>query len=111
MRCNQCSTFWWQPKPENEKTKRPARHLDLVKKYGRGFCELCGLPVDALLALKRHLLGHHVVECGPDGSKSSDERENVWIVCNACHSNIHRTRDYYGVKGGPALPTRQDNAA
>ena len=107
MRCSrpECGQFWWQPTPENEKTRRPARHLDLVKKYGRDLCELCGLALPQLLALKRHLVGHHVIECGQDGADSSDARDNVWIICNACHSTIHRTRDYYGLKGGPVLPS------
>jgi 5-methylcytosine-specific restriction endonuclease McrA len=108
VRCNRCEKHWWQPTPENEKAKRPARHHDLVARYDGKHCELCGLPKPSLLDLKRHLTGHHVIEYANGGT---DARENVWIVCNACHSLIHRTRDYYGVKGGPTLASAEEDAA
>lgn len=92
MRCNKCGTFWWQPKPENEKSKRPAKHVALAKKYGHGVCELCESP-EAGLPRPQVLEGHHVVEYEDGGS---DDRGNVWVVCTACHKLIHHLRTYLG---------------
>ena len=49
--------------------------------------------------------GHHVVDyVAPAESESSNTRDNVWVVCNRLsYTLIHRTRDYYGLKG--ALPS------
>jgi hypothetical protein len=92
VRCNKCGTFWWQPKPENEKTKRPARHVALAKKYGQGFCEMC-LRQESELPATQDLDGHHVLEYADGGT---DDRANVWVVCTSCHRLIHHQRTYLG---------------
>lgn len=91
-KCIVCGTKWWQPKPENERAKRPARHRELVKKYGRGFCEMCGRP-EKQLRTGETLEAQHVFEYQAGGEPA---RENIWIVCTTCHRLIHWTRRAYG---------------
>ncbi|MEI6225755.1 MAG: HNH endonuclease [Deltaproteobacteria bacterium] len=90
--CNWCGAFWWQPKPENEKAKRPSKHRELAKKYGQGFCELCMRPEQSLPG-PQVLEGHHVVEYEDGGT---DERTNVWVICTPCHIHVHHLRTYLG---------------
>lgn len=82
----------WVPKPDSDKSKRPAKHAGLVHKYGNGYCELCG-RTESTLRDSDVLEAHHVLEYSgtPDSS-----RENVWIVCTACHRLIHHMRTYHG---------------
>jgi 5-methylcytosine-specific restriction endonuclease McrA len=92
--CLDCKTTTWQPKPDDDPTKykRPAKHQHLVDKFSRGFCELC-LRSEIELRKQDSLTGHHVIEYQHGGT---DDRENVWIVCTACHRLITWTRTYHG---------------
>ena len=90
--CSRCGAKWWQPKAENERYRRPAAHRDLVKRYGRGICELC-LRTREQLPGPESLVGHHVTEYAEGGT---DDRANVWIVCTACHALVHHLRTYLG---------------
>ncbi len=95
--CCGCSRFLaWLPKPDTEQSRRPAAHCDLAKKYSRGFCEMCETRNEDL-PKGRTLEGHHVVEYhdGGDGS-----RENTWVICTACHSQVHWLRTYSKRTGG-----------
>ena len=76
----------WLPKPDKDRAKRPSSHKRLVKKHGKGFCELCLISDD-------NLEGHHVIPYKNDGDST---RGNVWIVCKSCHSLIHWKRTYHG---------------
>ena len=91
--CAKCGRFTrWLPKPDSDRARRPASHRALVKKYGRGFCELCLLREGDLRG-GEVLQAHHVDEfC----SKGSSDRENVWIVCTCCHTLIGHQRTYRG---------------
>lgn len=92
LECPMCSFFMgWNRLPKNER-KRSASHRDLVAKYGRGFCEMCLVPSEELGA-GNYLVGHHVKEHSDGGTS---DRENVWILCNACHSLVHWTRTHHG---------------
>lgn len=91
--CHQHMGFVAKAKVEGD-TKREAAHRELVAKYGRGFCELCLLTTEELGATK-YLVGHHVKQYADAGTS---ERENVWIVCNSCHSLIHWARHHHGSK-------------
>ena len=85
--CMSCHGFnGWLPKPDKDKTKRPASHKRLAKKLGNGFCEMCLLDSD-------NLEGHHVIPYKNDGDSHKD---NVWILCVPCHKLIHHTRTYHG---------------
>ncbi len=84
----------WKSLPENERAKRPPAHRDLVRKYGRGFCELC-LRMEAELPERHRLIGHHVIEYQDEGPPL---RENVWIVCAGCSALIHLIRTYFALK-------------
>lgn len=89
--CGNCNAFLrWVPKPDRDKRKREAAHTELVKKYSRGYCELC-LILASDLPVNETLEAHHVEEY-QDGGAS--DRENVWIVCTACHKLIHWRRTY-----------------
>ncbi len=84
----------WLPKPDSDPTKyrRPQQHRDLVNAYGEGFCEMC-LRSSAELPKGQTLEAQHVREYQHGGENS---RENIWIVCTACHRMIHHIRTYHG---------------
>ena len=95
-KCAACHRFRrWIPKPSTDTTKykRPKAHTDLVKKYSRGFCELC-LVNAANLPKGQTLEAQHVIEYQDGGEPT---RENIWIVCTACHRFVHWIRTYRGV--------------
>lgn len=90
--CPHCNQFMgFAKKPENEK-KRSSTHRELVAKYSKGFCEMCLVPSEEL-GTGNYLVGHHVKEHSDGGTS---DRENVWILCNACHSLVHWTRTHHG---------------
>lgn len=71
-----CRVQWdWIQKPDSDSSKyrRPANHKDLVKKFGRGFCELCCIKEEDFPP-GMHLVGHHVIEYQDGGEPT---RENV----------------------------------
>ena len=89
--CGDCGRFVrWVPKPESERIRRPAAHRDLVRKYGRGFCELC-LIREGRLPAGQTLVGHHVIEYQDGGEP---KRENVWILCTKCEKLVHLMRTW-----------------
>ena len=81
----------WVPKPDTAKVKRPAAHRELVQKFSKGFCEMCLTQKEDLPA-RQVLEGHHVKEFAHAGEPT---RDNVWVVCSACHKLIHLVRNYY----------------
>jgi len=93
--CARCGKFIaWLPKPDTDATKhkRPKAHTDLVKKFSRGYCELCGFD-QSQLPFSETLHAHHVARYCEDGEAT---RENTWIVCTACHALIEHQRTYRG---------------
>ena len=89
--CMACRRFLrWIPKPDQERVKRPAAHTDLVRKYSRGFCEMCGKQ-EADLPGRQTLEANHIVEFQEGGDHG---RENVSIVCTRCHKLIHLLRTW-----------------
>lgn len=82
------------PKPDSDPTKyrRPQQHRDLVQAYGRDFCEMCLRGIDEL-PKGQTLEAQHVIEYQEGGS---NKRENIWIICTACHRMIHWIRTYHG---------------
>jgi predicted restriction endonuclease len=89
--CQDCGRFLqWLPKPDAERIRRPAAHRELVRKYSRGFCELCGTR-EADLPPGQTLEAQHVEEYHEGGEP---KRENIWIVCTACHKLIHWRRTW-----------------
>lgn len=91
--CPNCNRFVrFVPKPDADKAKRPAAHRDLVRKFGRGFCEMC-LRRENELPGPQTLHGHHVEEFADGGEP---KRENVWILCTACHAYVNHVRTYIG---------------
>lgn len=91
--CVDCDRFIkWLPKPETEASRRPAAHRELVKKYSRGFCEMC-LRQEADLPKPQTLEAHHVDEFAEGGDEL---RENIWILCTSCHRLVNHQRTYLG---------------
>lgn len=91
--CNTCGKHnGFKSKPDADRSKRPKAHTDLVAKFGRGFCELCLRPKCELRKCDV-LEAQHVEEYQGGGDSS---RENIWIVCTACHKLIHWMRTYHG---------------
>lgn len=90
--CAGCGRFVrWVPKPEADRIKRPAAHRNLVKKFSRGFCEMCLLKEHELPA-GQSLEAQHVEEYAEGGEP---RRENIWIICTACHKLIHCIRTHF----------------
>ncbi len=84
--CVDCGVFrGWEPKPESARAHRPAKHRALVQKYGRGFCEVC-LRSETDLTRHEWLEAHHIQ---PFREGGSEDRENILILCHACHSLVH----------------------
>lgn len=89
LKCYQCGRHWdWISKPASQRKGREPKHTELVKKFGKGFCQMC-LRTTETLPPKHGLRAHHVEEYQAGGSP---ERENIWIVCERCHSLIHWMR-------------------
>lgn len=84
----------WLPKPDDDPTKyrRPNEHRELVARFGNGYCELC-LRTEVELKGRQGLVGHHVIPFHEDGDP---KRENVWILCTACHRLVEWMRTYHG---------------
>lgn len=94
VRCCKCGKHFFQGKPDDDVTKykRPKAHADLVNKFSRGYCELCGFE-QVNLPRGETLTAHHVARFAEGGPAT---RENTWIVCSACHSLIEHQRTYRG---------------
>ena len=101
LRCLDCKCFAWIRKPETDETKyrREANHVDLVKKFSNGYCEMC-LRRTEELPEKQVLTAHHVIEYQDNGTS---DRGNIWIICNACHRLITWIRKYHGCNTPSAL--------
>ena len=90
--CGRHLRFLSKPGSDPTKYRRPQQHRELVLAYGDGFCEMCLHAVEEL-PKGQTLEAQHVREFQHDGSS---ERENIWIVCTACHRMIHWIRTYHG---------------
>lgn len=107
IKCAECNAFMrWMAKPVDDPTKykRQKKHTGLVDKYGQGFCEMCLRNEDAL-PKGQSLEAQHVQEYQDGGS---EKRENIWIICTACHKLIHWVRTYHG--GEHEQPIVQETA-
>lgn len=95
VRCSECNFhLGFLPKPDNDKSKyrRQSSHRELAAKFGKGYCEMC-LRIEPDLPKGQSLDGHHVIEYQDGGT---NERENVWVLCTACHKLVHWTRYWHG---------------
>lgn len=85
----------WGAKPDTDKAKRPAAHRKLVREArgeGRTRCEMC-LRHESDLPGTQQLEAHHVDEYQNGGPA---EQGNLWILCTACHRQVHWARTYFG---------------
>lgn len=92
--CPKCQRWNdWIRKPENEsKPRREASQKDLVATYSKGYCEWC-LRRAKELPPGHGLVAHHVREYHDGGNP---DRENILILCDACHEDCHLKRRHYG---------------
>lgn len=92
-KCSACRASWFVSKPNNDRTKyrRPAGHRNLVEAYSNGYCEMCLREISDL-PKGTTLEAQHVKEYQDGGG---NERENIWIICTACHRLIHWVRTYH----------------
>ena len=94
-KCDTCNTHYWLSKPDDDPTKhkRTAAHRDLVKKYSRGYCEMCLRTEDKIKEQPNQTLeAQHVIEHSHGGEST---RENIWILCTPCHKYVHHVRTYF----------------
>ena len=93
LRCPICGKHHgFLSKPANDETKfnRPKAHSELVKKFSKGYCEMC-LAKASSFRKGLSLHAHHIVEYKDGGTAF---RNNVWILCTGCHSLVHWRRTY-----------------
>ena len=91
--CAQCGAFiGWLSSGNGGRKKRPAKHCELAKRYGQGFCEICRRHLDNLPIEKRWFEGHHIVEYQDGGT---DDRTNVMVLCPMCHELVHLIRRHH----------------
>ena len=87
--CPECRKFLqWIPKPKNE-GKRPKNKFDPTS-LNIFACEICGR--DSLrIGQYESLEVHHKIPIEEGGE---DKRENLLVVCTACHRLCHWLRTY-----------------
>lgn len=90
IKCNICNayTFW----PLENSKNRKASHQNLVKEIGLNYCQWC-LRYDYELPQPQRLEAHHIIEYAEGGT---NDKNNILILCTACHSQCHHNRVYYG---------------
>lgn len=82
IECGTCHQFYyWLPKLKN-RNQRPPSSTGLANIE---FCQCCRRS-------GVNLVGHHVVEVAEGGSNDSD---NLWTVCEPCHTIIHALRRFH----------------
>jgi len=87
--CEQCQrSIKWVGADEPRKSRRG--QAKLVRDFSEGYCELC-LRCTADVPGRGTLEAHHIIEKHEGGSVF---RENIWILCTACHSHVHWARTY-----------------
>ena len=92
IRCRSCGFHFGFGTDPEKKPKSRKGQADLVKKYSKGFCEIC-LRTKQDLPLPEVLEAHHIIEVARGGD---DEAENIQICCTPCHRWIHHQRTYLG---------------
>jgi len=83
IECGLCHKFYfWLPKLRN-KDKRPSSSTNLAS---GSYCQCCR-------KIGANLIGHHIVEVAEGGT---DDQENIWTLCEPCHSIVHALRRITG---------------
>lgn len=93
--CYNCEKFLgWLPKPDNDKSRRPAARRELVRKYNFTFCHFC-LRTKEQLKKPHTLHAHHIVEYADETNPANSRRENIMCSCTFCHGLIHQIRNLF----------------
>jgi HNH endonuclease len=87
----------WVQKPKNENKQNRTEHKKLMRNVHesmRSFCWNCNRHEEWLKQLKPalHLEVHHIVEVCNGGQ---DNSENLQVLCNECHLEVHRRRELH----------------
>jgi hypothetical protein len=103
--CSKCGSYLrWMPKPENEDQRRRSgfspESLDI------SYCEICGRPLTELGAKEVLEIHHKIPVCEGGG----DVRENVLVVCSACHRMCHWLRLYLNKHRSPQVMKDETSA-
>ena len=87
--CKHCnSTNWYPLERKTESNKRDNTDKNLIKKFGKDYCEICLVPKDVY---PNHFEMHHIIEVQNGGESTAD---NLLCVCISCHKLIHHQRTY-----------------
>ena len=79
IECGICHQFYfWLPKQKNQQHRPPSSTGLAIG----DFCQCCR-------KIGVSLVGHHVIEVSEGGS---NDPENIWTVCEPCHTVIHTLR-------------------
>jgi len=95
--CPVCDRFLgWEAKPENadKKRRKPQDHLRWIfEEESIDYCQLCLRQVHQL---PEHgtLHVHHIIEVQNGGEPS---RNNLMLLCNACHELVYVVRKYASI--------------
>lgn len=90
-KCPKCLRFNDYPKKENStNNNRESKHRELVKKYSKGFCEICRIK-DELIPKPQTMEAHHIISHKDGGSS---DRDNIIILCTWCHKQIEQIITY-----------------
>jgi len=88
--CPICNAFIdWIKKPENEGTRTQSSKYTL-ESLSKEYCELCGRIKDKL-GKRSSLEIHHKIPIEENGE---DTKENILVLCTACHRMAHFLRTY-----------------
>lgn len=88
--CPECSRTWWLPKPRSDERRRQTSRFK-IEDLGIECCELCRRP-KTMLGHNQTLEIHHK-HLLTDGGE--DARENIIVLCTACHKHVHWQKTYY----------------
>jgi hypothetical protein len=89
--CRECRAFiGWVKKPKNE-GKRTRSSKYKIDDFDITYCEICLRPIERL-GRNEVLEIHHKIEVNEGGE---DTKQNILIVCTACHKFINWIRLYF----------------
>lgn len=95
LRCPNCTKFWgWGGLSKELKSstgKRTETSIWTAKRLGMESCQCC-LRSKQFLGDAGALEVHHVIPVSDGGT---DDLSNIWVVCTACHKEIHHRRTYF----------------
>lgn len=105
--CPKCFCFLrWMPKPQNDGIRKKASKytpdsLDI------NYCEICGRTLHTVGA-KEVLEIHHKVPVSEGGE---DKKENILVVCSACHKMCRWLRLYLNQHINQSISLQEEDSS